>query len=502
MRARKLFIGGKIRAIRGEYGLTQAGFAQKLGISTSYLNQIENNQRHVSASVLLALAEAFSVDITTLSDQDSDRLLADVSEALADPVSGGAQPSLTDVKLVVQNAPSFARAFLSLHQAMRRSGDQLAELDETLERSGALSEPTPYEEVRDFFHYVDNYIHELDLAGEALSKDLAKSRGVSLKALADHIERRHRVRVVIGAGSEPGAGQGDANGGGLRRFDPVSRVLWLNPRTPASTQAFQIACQIALIEHDAAMTRIIDEARFRSADAAGDLPHRPCQLLRRRRHPALWSIQLPRRANCATTWCCWPTASAPASSRWRTAFRRCSGRDRRACRSSLPGSTRPATSPSAIPRPSCNSPASALPARLWNVHTAPSRRRTGSSGNWRKRLTAIRYLCLATTVSKPGGGYRAPVQRYALALGCEVRHAPNWSMPMISTSPATRPSSRSASPAGSANAATATSAPSRRSSGVWSSTPTGAKQFPMNFSDGQGSRAARSRLAAGHAPSG
>jgi transcriptional regulator with XRE-family HTH domain len=269
MRARKLFIGGKIRAIRGEYGLTQAGFAQKLGISTSYLNQIENNQRHVSASVLLALAEAFSVDITTLSDQDSDRLLADVSEALADPVSGGAQPSLTDVKLVVQNAPSFARAFLSLHQAMRRSGDQLAELDETLERSGALSEPTPYEEVRDFFHYVDNYIHELDLAGEALSKDLAKSRGVSLKALADHIERRHRVRVVIGAGSEPGAGQGDANGGGLRRFDPVSRVLWLNPRTPASTQAFQIACQIALIEHDAAMTRIIEEARFRSADAAG-----------------------------------------------------------------------------------------------------------------------------------------------------------------------------------------------------------------------------------------
>ena len=58
MRARKLFIGGKIRAIRTEAELTQAAFAAKLGISTSYLNQIENNQRHVSASVLLALAEA------------------------------------------------------------------------------------------------------------------------------------------------------------------------------------------------------------------------------------------------------------------------------------------------------------------------------------------------------------------------------------------------------------------------------------------------------------
>ena len=212
MRARKLFIGGRIRAIRGEHGLTQAGFATRLGISASYLNQIENNQRHVSASVLLALAEAFSVDITTLSDQDTDRLLADVSEALADPVSGGTQPSLTDVKLVVQNAPSFARAFVALHQAMRRSGDQLAELDETLERSGALTDPTPYEEVRDFFHYVDNYIHELDLAGEALSQEVSKSRGVSLKALADHIERRHRVRVAIGG--EPEAGAADANRGG------------------------------------------------------------------------------------------------------------------------------------------------------------------------------------------------------------------------------------------------------------------------------------------------
>jgi predicted transcriptional regulator len=65
---------------------------------------------------------------------------------------------------------------------------------------------------------------------------------------------------------EPGRAR--VNGVGLRRFDPVSRVLWLNPRSPVSTQAFQIACQIALIEHDAVIGRIIEEARFRSTDAA------------------------------------------------------------------------------------------------------------------------------------------------------------------------------------------------------------------------------------------
>jgi len=419
MRARKLFIGGRIRAIRGEHGLTQAGFATRLGISASYLNQIENNQRHVSASVLLALAEAFSVDITTLSDQDTDRLLADVSEALADPVSGGTQPSLTDVKLVVQNAPSFARAFVALHQAMRRSGDQLAELDETLERSGALTDPTPYEEVRDFFHYVDNYIHELDLAGEALSQEVSKSRGVSLKALADHIERRHRVRVAIGG--EPEAGAADANRGGLRRFDPVSRVLWLNPRTPTSTQAFQIACQIALIEHDAVLTRIITDAKFRSADAAGIcriglanyfagaaiLPYGAFSAAARElRHDLVlladrFSTSLEQVAHRLST------LQRPGQKGVPFFFARVDKAGNITKRHSAT-KLQFARFGSACP--------------LWNAHSAfetPNRiiRQLAETPD------GVRYLCLATAVTKPSGGWRDPVQSHALALGCEVTHA-------------------------------------------------------------------------------
>ena len=55
-----------------------------------------------------------------------------------------------------------------MHQALRRASEQLAELDDTLERTGGLNEPKPYEEVRDFFHYIDNYVHELDLSAEKL----------------------------------------------------------------------------------------------------------------------------------------------------------------------------------------------------------------------------------------------------------------------------------------------------------------------------------------------
>ncbi|MEX0280149.1 MAG: short-chain fatty acyl-CoA regulator family protein, partial [Arenibacterium sp.] len=35
----------------------------------------------------------------------------------------------------------------------------------------------------------------------------------------------------------------------------------------------------------------------------------------------------------------------------------------------------------------------------------------------------VRYINLARDVSKSGGSFGAPVRRYAIALGCEIRHA-------------------------------------------------------------------------------
>ncbi|WLA39253.1 helix-turn-helix transcriptional regulator [Bradyrhizobium elkanii] len=68
--AGKLYIGRRFREVRESTRLTQAAFAERLGISLSYLNQIENNQRPVSASVLVLLAEKFQVDLSSLSLND------------------------------------------------------------------------------------------------------------------------------------------------------------------------------------------------------------------------------------------------------------------------------------------------------------------------------------------------------------------------------------------------------------------------------------------------
>jgi transcriptional regulator with XRE-family HTH domain len=71
MAVQKLYAGVKLRELRGRLRLTQKLFAQKLGLSLPYLNQMENNHRPISASAVLALAREFGLDVTELASGDS-----------------------------------------------------------------------------------------------------------------------------------------------------------------------------------------------------------------------------------------------------------------------------------------------------------------------------------------------------------------------------------------------------------------------------------------------
>ena len=62
----KTFMGVRLRSLRAERGMTQVALAQALGLSPSYLNQIEQDQRPLTVAVLLKLhrteAEALQID--------------------------------------------------------------------------------------------------------------------------------------------------------------------------------------------------------------------------------------------------------------------------------------------------------------------------------------------------------------------------------------------------------------------------------------------------------
>ncbi|MBL4811222.1 MAG: ImmA/IrrE family metallo-endopeptidase, partial [Rhodobacteraceae bacterium] len=252
MAGQKLYAGAKLRELRLRFDQTQRSFAQRLGISLPYLNQMENNNRPVSTTVLLALAQEFGLDVTEMRAGDEARLASDMNEALADPVFAGAPPPMADLRLTASNAPALARAFLALHAAYRQTHERLASLDEALGREEARLQPSAWEEVRDFFHYCDNYVDQIDRAAEQQS-----GTGMSSPAQAAAALEAHGIVIHIeNSRSAP-----------LRHYDVASKTLHLSAHAPPETRSFQLLAQLALLSQNELMEEILSKARFATSQA-------------------------------------------------------------------------------------------------------------------------------------------------------------------------------------------------------------------------------------------
>ena len=402
----KLYAGVKLREIRARLGLTQAEYASRLGVSLSYLSMMENNNRPISAQVVLALTGELGVDVNDLATGSAERAVADMREALADPVFGDATP-LADVLLVASNAPTFARAFLTLHRAHRQTQERLAQLNEALGREDNALSPLPWEEVRDFFHYCDNYIDPIDRAAERFASGLAA--GERRAAIAAWLEARHGISVEV----EPGPA--------LRRYDRAGKRLTLAAHAAAPTQGFQMLHQVALLEHGALLEATLDLARFRTEAAraicktglanyfagAALLPYgRFLERAQALRHD-LEALAQAFDASIEQVGQRLSTLQRPGAKGVPFFFVRV---DQAGTITKRHSATRLqfARFGGACP--------------LWNVHQAFE-----TPGRFLRQLAetpdGVRYLCLARDVSKPGGSFRAPVQRYAIGLGCEIAHA-------------------------------------------------------------------------------
>ncbi|MHC9236154.1 helix-turn-helix domain-containing protein [Pseudooceanicola sp. 502str34] len=406
--AQKLYAGAKLRETRQRLGLTQKDFAAKLGVSLPYLNQMENNNRPVSTSVVLSLAQEFGFDVTELSTGDSERLVSDMREAMADPVLAEVAPPLADLRLTASNAPALARAFLELHRAYRQTHERLASLDEALGRDDARSQTSPWDEVRDFFHYCDNYIDAVDRAAERFANPTGPEHNI-------------RVRAVTALGAR-GITVDFAETPVLRRFDVEAGVLTLSHRAAPETQTFQLLLQVALLEQDKLLEATLDLARFQSSEsraiakiglanyfagaalmpytaflhAAQEVRH-DLELLATRFGASI--EQVAHRLS---------TMQRPGAKGIPFFFVRV---DQAGTITKRHSATRLqfARFGGACP--------------LWNVHRAFE-----TPGRFLRQLAetpdGVRYINLARDVSKSGGSFGAPVRRFAIALGCEVAHAP------------------------------------------------------------------------------
>ncbi|MFD4432957.1 short-chain fatty acyl-CoA regulator family protein [Nocardia sp. NPDC058497] len=238
----KMYAGARLRTLREQRGLSQSGMAKVLGLSVSYVNQLENDQRPLTVQVLLRLNATFDLDMGFFAADTDARLLADLQDVFADDPDAS---SVTNAELddLMTRVPGAARLLVSLHRRLRGATEQLEQFSAGIE--GSIVEPgtaMPYEDVRDFFYDRRNHIPELDHAAEQLFTQNRLSIGGLDLQLTRLLQERHRITVTIRSDNPTDPGP-------KRIYDPLARQITLARRLSPGQRAFQLATQLAFLTH-------------------------------------------------------------------------------------------------------------------------------------------------------------------------------------------------------------------------------------------------------------
>ncbi|GAA4761609.1 XRE family transcriptional regulator [Stakelama sediminis] len=401
---RRIFAGHRVRQLRERLGLSQRTLAKRLGISVSYLSQIENDGRPITAAVLIALANAFPSEWGTVDAEEDTGLLVRTADAASDPTVG-AEPMPEDaVRRACAQQPLLARRLVALHDAYRRTQDQLAMFDDRFASSGGEGgAPLPWEEARDWFHAEGNYVDALDRGAEALS--------VHADTLIERLGDAHGVRVVAQESADHAQ----------RRFDPQSRTLAVDPSLAPESRRFLLAHQLVRLELADRIEAVIDAAPLRSPEArkllsvglanyaAGALlmPYAAFRAAAREvRHDI---DRLRQRFGTSFEQTCHrlSTLQRPGAQGVPVFF----------CRVDMAGNI---TKRHSATRMQFARYGGACP--LWIVHEAvaiPDRILVQLA----ETPDGVRYVSMAKGLVKPTASYLRPARRYAVALGCEVEQA-------------------------------------------------------------------------------
>ncbi|MFF6906513.1 short-chain fatty acyl-CoA regulator family protein [Streptomyces sp. NPDC012389] len=408
---RKIYAHAKLRRLRRERGMNQVELARALGLSTSYLNQIEHSRRPLTAPVLLRIAEVFGVDPEFFSEADEERLATDLRAALGDEACGTQVP-LEEAADVARDHPEVARALVALHHRYRDAAERVVALAPPRDGESLLT-AEPHDEVRDFFYAHHNHFGALDAVAERTAADLGMgSAGRTADALKQRLAARHGITVVT---TDP------ERAADARRFDPDAGLLLLSPWLSEAQRAFQLATQLALLEHGSLLDTLVAGGELASGQAAGlariGLANyfagallMPYTAFHRAAEELRYDIELLQ----ARFGVGFETVCHRLSTLQRTGDRgvpfsflrvdRAGNISKRQSASDFHFSRLGGTCP------------------LWTVYeafSAPGRILTQVA----EMPDGKRYFWVARTVTRGGFGHRAPRADFAVALGCELRHA-------------------------------------------------------------------------------
>lgn len=137
--AKNPIMGNKLRSLRKDRGITQIELATKLGISASYLNLIEHNQRNLTVSLLLKISEVLNISLQAFSQQKEGQKIAELTEILKDPIYETLEFNDANMGELVAGSPALCDALTKTYGAYRNFMEDYQVLNERLAQDPLLS---------------------------------------------------------------------------------------------------------------------------------------------------------------------------------------------------------------------------------------------------------------------------------------------------------------------------------------------------------------------------
>ncbi|MHA1190264.1 MAG: helix-turn-helix domain-containing protein, partial [Alphaproteobacteria bacterium] len=268
----KIFAGPRLRRLRTRLGRTQSQMAAEIGISASYLNLIERNQRPLTVQVILKLSSTFDFDISELHSADAGARLDELKAIFADPLLAAELPSTDELGEVADAAPNVGIAITKLHRAYRETLARLteltrdmagltAELPPELQRDKSPDKPAagagvsaallPHDRVTGWFETEGPWFADLEVAADEQAASLAP-RDDPFGAIKTALARDHHIDVrILPVDTMPAE---------LSRFDRHAMRLYLSERLPLIERPFFAAIQLVAMAERQRLDRLADGA--------------------------------------------------------------------------------------------------------------------------------------------------------------------------------------------------------------------------------------------------
>lgn len=403
--SQEIQIGGRIKRLRRQRKVSQAGLAEVLGISASYLNLLEHNRRRMTVPLLFKVASYFGVEPGELAESDEPRLAGDLLELFADDLFAESDLTNQDIRDLATANPAIGRAVVRLfdrYKAVLVAGGRAAGIDE--------AGPVVTEAVSDFLQERSNFFPALEAAADRMRRDIDRASDTLEQGLRTYLANVFDLQWRTAA----------LSGGETHRLDEARGEFLTSDALPAETELFTVAQRLGELGAAQEIDSILADADLPpDADAmarsslsgyvAGALimPYGP--FLAACRETRYDVERIARRFRVSFEQAChrMTTLQKPGAS----------GLPLHLVRTDIAGniSKRFSLSGIRIPRHSGACP-------RWNVYGAflhPERINVQVS----QMPDGSRYLCIARALTKGGFRHNEPRRHLSIGLGCHVAHA-------------------------------------------------------------------------------